>query len=82
MYTSMTNGYKMYIIGFRNPVPELPARWMIVPSVNIVFDDLRGAQVGYTGTLGTLLPIGKYYHNIVRSPHPDPIMGSRSRDFR
>ena len=25
----MTNGYKMYIIGFRNPVPELPARWRL-----------------------------------------------------
>ena len=50
---------------------------LIVSSVNIVFEDSRGAQVEYTGALCTLF-------NTRRStapPYPDPIMGSRSRDF-
>ena len=47
------------------------------PSDNIVFEDLRGAQVVYTGDPGYFIK----YRDVVRSPHPDPIMGSRSRDF-
>ena len=47
------------------------------PSDNIVFEDLRGAQVVYTGDPGYFI----MYRDVVRSPYPDPIMGSRSRDF-
>ena len=50
---------------------------LIVSSVNIVFEDSRGAQVVYTGDPGYFIK----YRDVVRSPHPDPIMGSRSRDF-
>ena len=47
------------------------------PSDNIVFEDLRGAQVVYTGDPGYFI----MYRDVVRTPYPDPIMGSRSRDF-
>ena len=51
---------------------------LIVSSVNIVFEDSRGAQVVYTGDPGYFIK----YRDVVRSPYPDPIiMGSRSRDF-
>ena len=50
---------------------------VIVSSVNIVFEDSRGAQVVYTGDPGYFI----MYRDVVRSPYPDPIMGSRSRDF-
>ena len=50
---------------------------LIVSSVNIVFEDSRGAQVGYTGALCTLLST----QHSTAAPYPDPIMGSRSRDF-
>ena len=50
---------------------------LIVSSVNIVFEDSRGAQVVYTGDPGYFI----MYRDVVRSPYPDPIMGSRSRDF-
>ena len=46
-------------------------------SDNIVFEDPRGAQVVYTGDPGYFIK----YRDVVRSPYPDPIMGSRSRDF-
>ena len=50
---------------------------LIVSSVNIVFEDSRGAQVVYTGDPGYFI----MYRDVVRTPYPDPIMGSRSRDF-
>ena len=46
-------------------------------SDNIVFEDSRGAQVVYTGDPEYFI----MYRDVVRSPYPDPIMGSRSRDF-
>ena len=46
-------------------------------SDNIVFEDSRGAQVVYTGDPGYFI----MYRDVVRSPYPDPIMGSRSRGF-
>ena len=53
---------------------------VIVSSVNIVFEDSRGAQVGYTGPL-CIYSIEYTVHNILQPPYPDPIIGSRSRDF-